>query len=81
MQTNDHKIRNYSRVLADQYGEHGTSERAGFDEEAYTFYTSQLLIEARKNARLSQEELAKRIGADKGYISKIEKGAIVPSVA
>jgi len=81
MQTNDHKIRDYSSVLESKYGKHGTPERAKFDEEAYTFYTSQILLETRKKARLTQSELAKRIGADKSYISRIEKGITVPSVA
>jgi Predicted transcriptional regulator with C-terminal CBS domains len=81
MQTNDHKIRDYSAVLEAEYGAHGTPERAKFDEEAYVFYTSQILIETRKQARLTQAELAKRIGADKSYISRIEKGITVPSVA
>ena len=81
MQTNDHKIRNYSELLAAKYGEHGTPQRAKFDEEAYAFYTSQILLEARQKARLTQQELAKRIGADKSYISRIEKGTTVPSVA
>ncbi|TCO90313.1 helix-turn-helix protein [Bacteroides heparinolyticus] len=54
---------------------------AEFDEEAYAFYTGQILLDARKNARLTQEELAKRIGTDKSYISRIEKGITVPSVA
>jgi DNA-binding XRE family transcriptional regulator len=81
MQTNDHKIRDYSAVLDAQYGAPGTPERAQFDEEAYTFYTSQILLDARKNACLTQEELAKRIGVNKSYISRIEKGIIVPSVA
>ena len=81
MQTNDHKIRDYSAVLEVEYGAHGTPERAKFDEEAYAFYTSQILLETRKEARLTQMELAKRIGADKSYISRIEKGITVPSVA
>ena len=81
MQTNDHKIRDYSAVLDQQYGAPGTPERARFDEEAYTFYTSQILVDARKNAKLTQAELAKRIGANKSYISRIEKGITVPSVA
>jgi DNA-binding XRE family transcriptional regulator len=81
MQTNDHKIRNYSDVLASQYGAHGTPERAKFDEEAYAFYAGQVLLDARKNARLTQAELAGRIGSDKSYISRIEKGITVPSVA
>lgn len=81
MQTNDHKIRNYSEVLDAQYGAKGTARRARFDEEAYVFYTSQILLDARKKVRLTQKELATRIGADKSYISKIEKGLTVPSVA
>jgi DNA-binding XRE family transcriptional regulator len=81
MQTNDHIIRNYSAVLAAQYGVPGTPERTLFDEEAYAFYTGQLLLDARKNAKLSQGELAKRIGVDKSYISRVEKGITIPSVA
>jgi len=50
METNDHKIRDYSAKLDAQYGAPGTPERGKFDEEAYTFYTSQILLEARKNA-------------------------------
>ena len=80
MQTNN-KITDYSAILAAQYGNHGTPERAKFDEEAYAFYTSQVLLEARKNARLTQAELASRIGADKSYISRIEKGITIPSAA
>ena len=81
MQTNNHKITDYSAILAAEYGAHGTPERAKFDEEAYAFYTSQILLEARKDAMLTQTELAKRIGADKSYISRIEKGITIPSVA
>jgi len=81
MQTNDHTIRDYSAVLEAEYGKHGTPERAKFDEEAYTFYTSQILLDTRKQARLTQAELAQRIGANKSYISRIEKGITVPSVA
>jgi len=81
METNDRMIRDYSAVLETEYGAHGTPERAKFDEEAYAFYTSQILLEARKESRLTQAELAKRIGADKSYISRIEKGITVPSVA
>ena len=81
MHTNDHKIRDYSAVLETKYGAHGTPERAKFDEEAYAFYTSQILLETRKEARLTQSELAKRIGTNKSYISRIENGVTVPSVA
>jgi transcriptional regulator with XRE-family HTH domain len=47
--------------------------------KAYTFYTSQILLDARKEAQVTQSELAKRIHSTKSYISRIENGAIVPS--
>jgi DNA-binding XRE family transcriptional regulator len=81
MQTNDHKVRNYSAVLEAEYGAHGTPKRAEFDEEAYAFYTSRVLLDARREARLTQRELAGRLGVDKSYISRIERGMTVPSVA
>ncbi|MDR1417008.1 MAG: helix-turn-helix domain-containing protein [Prevotellaceae bacterium] len=74
-------ITNISEQLEKEFGAHGTPERARFDEEAYAFYTSQILLDARKDARLTQQELAERIGVNKSYISRIEKGATVPSVA
>ncbi len=81
MQTNNHQIADYSSVLEQKYGKEGTAERALFDEQAYTFYTSQILLDARKKAKLTQTELSKRIGVDKSYISRVENGSTVPSVA
>ncbi len=81
METNNHKTVDYSAVLAKKYGEEGTPQRAKFDEEAYEFYTSQILLDARKEAKMTQSELARRINVTKSYISKLEKGVITPSVA
>ena len=60
MQTNNHEINDLSAVIAQKFGQEGTPERAKFDEEAYAFYTSQLLLDARKEARMTQSELAKK---------------------
>lgn len=81
MKTNNHQINDYSAVLESKYGKTGTPERAKFDEEAYAFYTSQIILDARKEAKVSQSELAGRINVTKSYISKIEKGLINPSAA
>ena len=81
METNNHQINDYSAVLASKYGKEGTPERAKFDEEAYAFYTSQILLNARKEAKMTQSELAERINSSKSYISRIEKGSVVPSAA
>lgn len=81
MQTNNHQINDYSAVLEQKYGKEGTQERAKFDEEAYAFYTSQILLDARKEAKMTQSELAERLHVTKSYISRIEKGLITSSVA
>ena len=41
----------------------------------------QIIHDARKKEKVTQEELAKRIGASKSYISRIEKGVIEPGVS
>jgi hypothetical protein len=56
MHTNSHMITNISEQLEREYGKHGTPKRAKFDKEAYAFYTSQILLDARREARLTQVE-------------------------
>lgn len=77
----NNQIQNYSKVLDKKYGAEGTPQRISFEEEAYAYYTGQILEEARKKAHLTQSELAERIGADKSYISRIEKGKTEPKVS
>ena len=80
MQTNNHKIVDYDAVLDAKFGAEGTSERVRAEEEAYAFYSGQILLDARKEAKVTQAELAKRTQTTKSYISKIENGVITPSV-
>jgi len=74
-------IYDVSAELEHRFGAVGTPKREKAMEEAWEEYNAQILLDARKNARLTQQELAERIGADKGYISRIERGKTVPSVA
>lgn len=80
MRTNDHQIRDYSAELDRKYGAVGTKERELFEEEAWNFYSGQIIQEARKEAKVTQTELAERTQTTKSYISKIENGLITPSV-
>ena len=75
----DCQIRDYSAVLDEKYGKDGTPERTRFEEEAYSFYSGQIIRDARHEEKVTQEELANRVGTTKSYISKIENGDIVPS--
>lgn len=43
-------------------------------------YDAALLLETRRAARLTQGELARRLGVDKSYISRVERGLTVPTV-
>ena len=78
---NKNEIYDVSAELVRIFGEEGSATREKAIEEAWEDYNAQILHDARKNARLSQAQLAERIGADKGYISRIERGMIVPSIA
>ena len=80
MQTNNHQIVDYDKVLDQKFGKEGTPERIKTEEEAFSFYSGQILHDARKEAKVTQAELAKRIHSTKSYISKVENGVIVPSV-
>lgn len=81
MNTKDSKIKSYSKIMAEKYGEHGTEKRKEFQEKAMAFYTGQIIEQARKEAKMTQEELAEKIGADKSYISRIENGKTEPKVS
>lgn len=67
--------------LDESLGKEGTPEREANRARAWEEYNAQVLLDARRQARLTQSELGQRIGTDKGYISKIERGIVVPSIA
>lgn len=81
MNTKNNLIQDYDAVLDSLYGKEGTAERKKIEEEAYAYYTGQILRDARKEAKISQAELAHRTDTTKSYISRIENGVITPSVA
>ena len=80
MQTNNHQIVDYDLDLNQKFGKEGTPERIKSEEDALSFYSGQILLDARKEAKITQAELAKRINSTKSYISKVENGLVVPSV-
>ena len=79
MQINNHQIVDYDAVLDAKFGAEGTPERAEAEEKAYAFYTGQIIEDARKKAKITQAELARRIGSDR--ISRVESGQTEPKVS
>ncbi len=65
-------------VLDELYGKIGTKEREEFRNEAYAFCVGQVILDARKQMKITQSELAEKVGVDKSYISRIERGNIEP---
>ncbi|MCK4762657.1 MAG: helix-turn-helix transcriptional regulator [Candidatus Aminicenantes bacterium] len=68
--------RTFEELLDIKYGKTGTKERDEFDLRSKAFMIGEMLKEARKQARMSQEELARKPGTKKSYISRVENGKI-----
>lgn len=81
MQTNNHQIVDFDAVIDSKFGKPGTPSRAEAEEKAYAFYTGQIIEDARKKAKITQEELATRIGSNRSYISRVESGRTEPKVS
>lgn len=65
-------IKTFDKLLEKEYGKIGTDSRNDYEENAQMFIVSEMLKEARKQAKLTQEQLAEKAGTKKSYISKIE---------
>lgn len=81
MNTKTNKIYSVSEELNQVFGNHGTDSRKEAERQAWEEYNAQILLDARKQAGMTQSELAEKIGADKSYVSRIERGLIVPSIS
>jgi toxin-antitoxin system, antitoxin component, xre family len=66
--------------LDEQYGKVGSPEREEFRREAYAYCVGKIVRDARKQEKMTQSELAEKIGTNKSYISKIENGSIEPGI-
>ena len=62
------------------YGAVGTPEREQFRREAHAYCVGRIIHDARKEEKMTQAELAKQIGTNKAYISRVEKGLVEPGV-
>ena len=67
--------------LDQECGMPGSPEREEFRREAYLFSIGQLITDARKKEKMTQTDLALKVGTNKSYISRIEKGLIEPGVS
>lgn len=65
-------IKTFDELIEFEHGKIGTEGRNKYEEGAQMFIISEMLKEARKEAKLTQEQLAEKAGTKKSYISKLE---------
>ncbi|MCW2120679.1 helix-turn-helix domain-containing protein [Flavobacterium sp. 7A] len=67
-------ITNFDQLIEVEHGKIGTESRNSHEEKSQMFIISEMLKEARKEAKITQEQLAERTGTKKSYISRLENG-------
>ena len=68
------KLHTSSEHLKEKYGDLGSPEREAFEARAKAYYYAELLKEQRKQQKMTQQQLADKIGKKREYISNIERG-------
>ncbi|MDR1914460.1 MAG: helix-turn-helix transcriptional regulator [Clostridiales bacterium] len=68
------KLHSTNELLDKKYGKRGTASREAFQEKAFTWYYCEILKERRKELKLTQKELADRVGKERSYIAYVESG-------
>ena len=67
-------ITTFDEHLDQRYGKIGSVKRTEFEIKAKSFAIGEILRDARKEAHMTQDQLADKTGTRKSYISRIENG-------
>ena len=71
----NHNLTSFTDHLEQQYGKRGTTKREKFEEGFEAFRLGVMISELRNEKQFTQEQLAKKCGTTKSYISRIENNA------
>jgi DNA-binding XRE family transcriptional regulator len=69
-----HELPTMNDYLNNLYGAQGTPARDRFNKEAIAFYCGELIKGKRLERKMTQQQLANRIGKERAYIAKLEQG-------
>lgn len=64
----------FNERLDKAYGKCGTPSRESFNEEALTWFYGNMLKERRKELKLTQKQVAEKVGREQSYIARVENG-------
>ena len=67
-------ITTFDEHLSKQYGPIGSEARIKFEIKAKAFAIGEIIKDARKEAKMTQDQLAEKTGTKKSFISRIENG-------
>lgn len=70
------KLSTTNQMLDEKYGIHGTTTRNEFDEQSLAWYYGNLFKERRKELKLTQRDVAEKIGREQSYIARVERGKV-----
>ena len=68
------KLPTTNQLLDEKYGPDGTPEREEFNAKAIAWYYGTLLRDRRRELKLTQKEVAEKIGREQTYIARVERG-------
>ena len=68
------KLSTTNQMLDEKYGAHGTDTRNEFDEQSIAWFYGNMLKERRKELKMTQREVAEKIGREQSYIARVENG-------
>lgn len=63
-------------LLDAKYGKVGTATRTAFHERSLAWYYGDILRDRRRELKLTQKQLAEKIGKEQSYIARVEKGEV-----
>ena len=68
------RLKSFNDILNEEVGAVNSPEREEFEARAKAYYYAELLKEQRKQQKMTQQQLADKIGKKREYISNIERG-------
>lgn len=68
------KLIDAETVLTAKYGVPGTDSRREFEERARAYYYGVILRDRRKELKMTQQQLADKVGKQRSYIARVERG-------
>jgi DNA-binding XRE family transcriptional regulator len=68
------KLHDSEILFEERWGKPGTQSRTDFENKALAWYYGEILRDKRKELKITQKQLAEKIGKKREYVSLLEKG-------